>query len=100
MMGIDRYLLNLADKHMSSIDDSDDFKEQVIEAIKNGEKINYGSRKQFTIDPADSDLYDKVVMTQKQMMVAYVKGDDKELLRLIKAACSMEIDSMTDLIGD
>lgn len=78
----------------------EELEDTVINAIKKGEKLSYGNRNQFTIDPSDSDLYDKVGHIQKQLMLAYVNGNDAELLSLIKQACNKEIISLIDLIQD
>lgn len=78
----------------------EELEDTVIDAIKKGEKLSYGNRNQFTIDPSDSDLYDKVGHIQKQLMLAYVNGNDAELLSLIKQACNKEIISLIDLIQD
>lgn len=98
MVNPDRYLARLAEEHMA--ESEDDLEEKIIEAIKKEETVKYGHRNQYTIDPSDSDLYDKVAQMQKQMMLAYANDDDKLLLKLIKIACKMEIDSLMNLIGD
>lgn len=78
----------------------EELEDSVIDAIKKGQKLSYGNRNQFTVDPSDSDLYDKVGQIQKQLMLAYVNGNDAELLSLIKQACNKEIIALIDLIGD
>lgn len=78
----------------------EELEETVIDAIKKGEKLKYGRSNQFTVDPADSELGERVYDLQKKMMVAYVNGNDAELLTLIKRACNKEIIALIDLIGD
>ena len=74
--------------------------ETVIDAIKKGETLKYGNRNQYTVDPSNSDLADKVYELQQQIMLAYVNKNDAELLTLIKRACNKEIIDLIDLIGD
>lgn len=78
----------------------EELEDTVIDAIKKNQKLNYGNRNQFTVDPSDGDLHDKVAQVQSQIMLAYVNGNDAELLSLIKQACNKEIISLIDLIGD
>lgn len=78
----------------------EELEDTVIDAIKKGQKLSYGNRNQYTVDPSDSELYDKVAQMQQQLMLAYVNGNDAELLILIKRACNKEIISLIDLIGD
>ncbi len=78
----------------------EELEDTVIDAIKTGKKLSYGNRNQYTTDPSDGDLYDKVAQVQSQIMLAYVNGNDAELLSLIKQACNKEIISLIDLIGD
>ena len=74
--------------------------ETVIDAIKKGKTLKYGNRNQYTVDPSNSDLADKVYELQQQIMLAYVNKNDAELLTLIKRACNKEIIDLIDLIGD
>lgn len=99
-LAYDRSLQSMAERHM---DDECDRAEEALcnyaevkDAIKTGIKLKMG----FTgeIDPADGDLHDKVYPVQKQIMLAYVLGNDAEMLRIMKALCSAEIDTVVDLI--
>ena len=78
----------------------EELEDTVIDAIKKGEKLKYGSRNQYTVDPANNELTEQVYELQQQMMLAYVNKNDGELLTLIKRACNKEIISLIDLIGD
>lgn len=95
------YLEKLADAHESQFDDYEDLHEQVCDAIMERSVLKYGALNQYSVTPFDSnDLGDKVYANSGLMLQAYIKGDDAELLKLIKNVCSNEIDAIVDLIGD
>ncbi len=78
----------------------EELEDSVIDAIKKGQKLSYGNRNQYTVDPSNNELTERVYELQQQMMIAYVNKNDAELLSLIKQACNKEIIALIDLIGD
>lgn len=93
------YLEKLADAHEQD-DNYAELHEQVCEAIVERITLKYGALNQYSLTPFDSnDLGDKVYASSGLILQAYIKGDDAELLKLIKSACHAEIDSIVDLIG-
>ncbi|MFM2015634.1 MAG: hypothetical protein RIQ51_1124 [Bacteroidota bacterium] len=95
------YLEKLADAHESQFDDYEDLHEQVCDAILNNTKLSYGALNNYHTSPFDSnDLGDKVYEKSGLLLRSYIKGDDEEMLAIMKHLCKQEIDSIIDLIGD
>lgn len=100
LAGYDRSLSALAGSLMDDEQDRaeawDEKKQEVLLAIQSGTKLRYG--KTGNLDPADSDLHDKVCQVQKEIMMSYANGDDAAILRIMKTQCEAEIDSVVDFI--
>lgn len=94
------YLEKLADANEQD-DNYAELHEQVCDAIMERTSLKYGALNKYSVTPFDSnDLGDKVYASSGLILQAYIKGDDAELLKIIKNACTAEIDAIIDLIGD
>ena len=72
--------------------------EYVCDAIMDKSSISYPTS-QGRITPYDSnDLDDKLYEYKGQVLQAYIRGDDQEILRIMKKLCSDEIESIIDFI--
>ena len=75
-----------------------DMYDTMCDAIINKDKLSYPCRR-GSIDPFNSnDLGDKVHEHSGELLSAYIRGDDKQMLIIIKKLCYDEIESLIDLV--
>lgn len=76
----------------------EDMHELVCDAIMDKSSLNYPGR-QGRVTPYDSnDLDDKVYEYKGQLLQAYIRGDDQEILKIMHDLCNREIESIIDLV--
>lgn len=76
----------------------EDMHEYVCDAIMDKSSISYPSRRGSTNPYESNDLGDKVYMHGGKLLQAYIRGDDKEILNIMKCLCHEEIESIIDLV--
>ena len=73
--------------------------EQVCEAIINKDSLSIGGHRNWSTTPFfHNDLGDKLHDYSGEMLVAYINGDDEQMLKIMKKLCNDEIESIVDLI--
>ena len=72
--------------------------EQVCDAILEKQSINYPSRRGSVNPFFSNDLGDKVYSYSGELLQAYIRGDDEQILSIMKKLCNDEIESTVDLI--
>ena len=72
--------------------------EQVCDAILENQSISYPNRRGFINPYSSNDLGDKVYEYSGQLLQAYIRGDDEQILNIMKKLCNDEIESTIDLI--
>ena len=76
----------------------EDMHEYVCDAIMDKSTINYPNYR-GSINPFNSnDLDDKVYQYKGELLQAYIRGDDQQILSIMKKLCYDEIESLIDLV--
>jgi hypothetical protein len=76
----------------------EDMHEYVCDAIMDKNSISYPNYR-GSINPYESnDLGDKVYQYGGQLLQAYIRGDDQQILNIMKKLCNDEIESLIDLV--
>ena len=76
----------------------EDMHEHVCDAIMEKTSISYPNRSGSTNPYHSNDLGDKVYEHSGQLLQAYTRGDDQEILNIMKKICHDEIESIIDLV--
>jgi hypothetical protein len=76
----------------------EDMHEHVCDAIMDKDSITYPNRRGSTNPYHSNDLGDKVYEHSGQLLQAYIRGDDQEILNIMKYICHQEIESIIDLV--
>ena len=76
----------------------EDMHEYVCDAIMDKSTISYPNYR-GSINPFNSnDLDDKVYQYKGELLQAYIRGDDQQILNIMKKLCNDEIESLIDLV--
>ena len=76
----------------------EDMHEQVCYAILDKSSISYPGRTGSTNPFHSNDLGDKVYQHGGELLSAYIRGNDEQILNIMKKLCHDEIESIVDLV--
>ena len=72
--------------------------ENVCEAILNKDSMRYDNGHRSLTPFFSNDLADKLHDLSGQVLVAYIQGNDEEMLKIMKKLCNDEIESIIDFL--